>query len=211
MRRWAGPTYSGGSMLETYESERRPVAETVLKRTDLGFKLETANNPVAMWMRANVATRVVGVVSRLAAVRKLFFHMFSQLWINYRGSRAVGPGGGPLKPGDRAPYAPISPTADGARSVLDLTHGAGYHIFGFSVDDPSVDELADRLAARYSAAVTTHIIPAGEKAAYQAYQVDGLTLVLVRPDGHIAAVADAVDPIVGYLDTVLTWSRVEIS
>ncbi|QUQ64182.1 FAD-dependent monooxygenase [Kutzneria sp. CA-103260] len=197
-------------LLDTYESERRPIAETVLKRTDVGFKLETTDNPVATWMRANVATRVVGVVSRLAPVRRLVFHMFSQLWINYRGSRAVGPGVGALKPGDRAPFAPIESTRDGARSVLDLTHGAGYHLLVFSADNTDTDELASQLTARYHASVTTHVIPAGEHAAYRAYQVDGPRLVLVRPDGHIAALAapSSVDPLITYLDTVLTKARV---
>ncbi|MFD9961901.1 FAD-dependent monooxygenase [Amycolatopsis sp. NPDC058986] len=176
-------------LLDTYESERRPIAESVLKRTDLGFKLETANNPMASWMRAHVATRVVGVVSRLPPVRRLFFHMFSQLWITYRGSRAVGSAAGALKPGDRAPYAPIKPTRDGARSILDLTYGAGYHVLVFSADNMDTDELGSQLAARYSASVTTHVIPASEHAAYQAYQADGARLVLVRPDGHIAALA----------------------
>jgi 2-polyprenyl-6-methoxyphenol hydroxylase-like FAD-dependent oxidoreductase len=197
-------------LLDTYEAERRPIAETVLKRTDLGFKLETGNNAVALWMRAHVATRVVGVVSRLAPVRRMFFHMFSQLWIGYRGSRAVGPGTGALKPGDRAPYAPIRPTRDGARSVLDLTHGVGYHVLVFSTVGVDADDLASRLADRYSASVTTHVIPSTEHAAYQAYQVDDERLVLVRPDGHVAAVVDPaeVDTLIAYLDTVLTQARV---
>ncbi|MFI9386596.1 FAD-dependent monooxygenase [Kutzneria sp. NPDC052558] len=189
-------------LLETYESERRPIAETVLKRTDFGFKLETTANPVAVWMRANVGGRLIGLASRLAVVRRLFFHAFSQLWISY----ADGRGGG-LRPGDRAPYAPITPTADDARSVLDLTHGPGYHLLAFNVSD--VEDIAARLAGRYSAGVTTHLIPAGEQAAYRAYQVDGPRLVLVRPDGHIAAIAASVDPLVGHLDGVLTRSRVE--
>jgi 2-polyprenyl-6-methoxyphenol hydroxylase-like FAD-dependent oxidoreductase len=196
-------------LLDTYESERRPIAETVMKRTDTGFKLETTNNPVATWMRANVASRLIGRVSKLPPVRRAVFHMMSQLWINYRGSRAVGPGTGVLKPGDRAPFAPIETTREGARSVLDLTHGPGYHLLVFSPGDEDMDELAARLTARYTASVTTHLIPAGEHAARQAYRVDGSRLVLVRPDGHVAALADpaSVDPLITYLDTVLTRAR----
>ncbi|WP_267912750.1 FAD-dependent monooxygenase [Streptomyces adelaidensis] len=189
-------------LLDTFESERRPVASTVLKRTDLGFKLETGDNAVAVWMRAHVATRVVGVVSRLAPVRRMFFHLFSQLWVKYPGSRAVHAARsakGALRPGDRAPYAPISETCDGARSVLDLTHGSGYHVLLFDNRERSstsmdLEELAVRLADRYVAPVTTHVIPPSETAAYGAYRVDGARLVLVRPDGHIAALADPGDP-----------------
>ncbi|MFS8096726.1 FAD-dependent oxidoreductase [Lentzea alba] len=175
-------------LLDTYEAERRPVARTVLKRTDLGFKLETGNSAVAVWMRTHVATRLVGVVSRLAFVRRMFFHMFSQLWIGYRGSRAVGRGVGQLKPGARAPYSP---------GVLDRTHGPGYHVLLFSVP-----------AVRFEGPVTTHVIPPSDVAAFRAYQVDGPRLVLIRPDGHVAAVTDSVEDMTSFLDTVLVRVRV---
>ena len=193
-------------LLDTYESERRPIARTVLKRTDLGFKLETGNSAVAVWMRTHVATRVVGVVSRLAPIRRMFFHMFSQLWISYRNSPAVGPGTGPLRPGDRAPYAEIRPTRDGASSVLDLTHGAGYHVLLFGAQSLDTDQLAASLDDRYTVAITTHVLPPEEEAAYRVYQANGPLLVLIRPDGHIAAVAEphSVQHVVRYLDTVLT-------
>jgi hypothetical protein len=182
----------------------------VLRNTDRGFKLETTNSPVATWMRATVGGRMLGLASRLPPVRRVVFNMMSQFWINYRGSRAVGPGTGALKPGDRAPFAPVETTPEGASSVLDLTHGAGYHLLVFSPGDTDVDALASRLAARYTASVTAHVIPAAERAAYRAYHVDGPRLVLVRPDGHVAAVADPafVDSLITYMDTVLNRARV---
>ncbi|HEX8866334.1 MAG TPA: FAD-dependent oxidoreductase, partial [Lentzea sp.] len=175
-------------LLDTYEEERRPVARTVLKRTDLGFKLETGNSAVAVWMRTHVATRIVGIVSQMAPVRRMFFHMFSQLWIGYRGSRAVGRAVGQLKAGARAPYAP---------GVLDLTHAPGYHVLLFSVPPTQFD-----------GPVTTHVIQPDDVAAYRAYQVDGPRLVLIRPDGHVAAVTDSAQDMAAFLDTVLV--RVQV-
>ncbi|MEV6235226.1 FAD-dependent oxidoreductase [Lentzea sp. NPDC051838] len=175
-------------LLDTYEEERRPIAQTVLKRTDLGFKLETGNTAIAVWMRTHVATRIVGVVSRLAPIRRMFFHMFSQLWIGYRGSRAVGRAVGQLKAGVRAPYAP---------GVLDLTHTPGYHVLLFSV--PPV---------RFDGPVTTHVIQPDDVAAFRAYQVDGPRLVLIRPDGYVAAVTDSAEAMETFLDTVLV--RVQV-
>ncbi|MGX2998844.1 FAD-dependent monooxygenase [Streptomyces sp. JNUCC 64] len=214
-------------LLDTYDAERRPVARAVLKRTDLGFRAETGNNAVAVWARTHVVTRVIGAVSRLSPVRRLFFHIFSQLWITYRGSRAVAGGRAPrgrLRPGDRAPHAPLSPPSvsspsalpppdPAGRSVLDLTHGSGYHLLCFdggAADAPSVDApaLADALDDRYPGMVTTHTVPSGESAAHRAYQVRGARLVLVRPDGHVAAVVDLPDPdpagrLCAHLDRVL--------
>ncbi|MDT7782361.1 MAG: hypothetical protein QOF58_780 [Pseudonocardiales bacterium] len=172
-------------LLDTYEEERRPIARTVLKRTDLGFKLETGDSAVAVWMRTHVATRLVGVVSRLAPVRRMFFHMFSQLWIGYRGSRAVGRAVGQLKAGVRAPYTP------------GLTHAPGYQVLLFAVP-----------AAQFEGPVTTHLIPPSDVAAYRAYQVDGPRLVLIRPDGHVAAVAETAEGLAEFLDTVLV--RVQV-
>jgi 2-polyprenyl-6-methoxyphenol hydroxylase-like FAD-dependent oxidoreductase len=205
-------------LLDTYESERRPIASTVIKRTDLGFKLETGNNAVAVWMRTHVATRVLGLVSRLAPVRRTFFHMFSQFWIGYRGSRAVGTGDfakDAPRPGDRAPYAPLRETQDGAHSVLDLTHRGGYHVLLFAhrpYPAAAVEQLVGWLADRYVAMVTTHVIPPSETAAYRAYYVEGTRLVLIRPDGHIAAVTDPSEPdgvwsMIDYLDEVLLRAR----
>ncbi|MFD4832108.1 FAD-dependent monooxygenase [Streptomyces uncialis] len=202
-------------LLDTYESERRPIARTVLKRTDLGFRAETGDGAVAVWMRTQVAARVVGVVSRLAPVRRMFFHMFSQLWIGYRGSRAVAaarPVTGGLRPGDRAPYALLARAGDGTGSVLDLTHGSGYHVLGFAADPGAagldVQELAELLDDRYPGMVTVHAVPPQETAAYRAYQVKGARLVVVRPDGHLGAVVDlpapdAVGALVAFLDRVL--------
>ncbi|WP_459958593.1 FAD-dependent monooxygenase [Nocardia sp. IFM 10818] len=192
-------------LLDTYEVERRPIAATVLARTDIGFKLETATDAVAVWMRAHVATRLIGIVSRLAPVRRLFFQLFSQLWISYRDSPAVATarGRGP-RPGDRAPYAPLAESPDGARSVLDLTHGTGYHALFFGVDGSArAGELAELLVTRYASAISCHVLPRQEAAAYAAYRVDGPKLVLVRPDGHIAAIANPVDP--GEMDSVLRY------
>ncbi|MEV3873977.1 FAD-dependent monooxygenase [Streptomyces sp. NPDC049906] len=205
-------------LVDTYDAERRPVARTVLKRTDLGFRAETGNSAAAVWMRTHLVTRVIGAVSRLAPVRRLFFHVFSQLWITYRGSRAVAGGprvAGRLRPGDRAPHAPLG-GADGegpggARSVLDLTHGAGYHVLcfpGASGTAAGVGAVAEALDDRYPGLVTVHEVPPREAAARRAYQVRGARWVVVRPDGHVAVVvdlpdADPVGRLTAHLDRVL--------
>ncbi|MFD5555115.1 FAD-dependent monooxygenase [Streptomyces sp. NPDC127068] len=209
-------------LLDTYDAERRPVARAVLKRTDLGFRAETGNNALAVWMRTRVVTRVIGAVSRLAPVRRLFFHIFSQLWITYRGSRAVSRDAsatGRLRPGDRAPYAPAGRggaqgEGGGGRGVLELTHGGGYHLLCFDrggdgpVPAVNAAELAEALDDRYPGMVAVHAVPPGETAAHHAYQVKGARLVLVRPDGHVGAVVDLPDGdpvgrLAGYLDEVL--------
>jgi 2-polyprenyl-6-methoxyphenol hydroxylase-like FAD-dependent oxidoreductase len=82
-------------LLDSYEAERMPVARSVLRGTDRGFAMETADSPVAVWFRANVATRLVGPLTRLRPVRNRVFQLFAQTWIHYRDSPIVsGPHAG---------------------------------------------------------------------------------------------------------------------
>jgi 2-polyprenyl-6-methoxyphenol hydroxylase-like FAD-dependent oxidoreductase len=76
-------------LLDSYEAERYPVAKTVLRGSDRGFALETTSNPLARWIRANIATRLVAPLTRLSAVRSAIFALFSQTWIAYPHSPAV--------------------------------------------------------------------------------------------------------------------------
>ncbi|WP_096502973.1 FAD-dependent monooxygenase [Mycobacteroides stephanolepidis] len=201
------------SLLETYETERRPVAAAVLARTDIGFKLETSTSPLALWMRTHVATRAIGLVCRLPPVRKLFFDMFSQLWIAYRTSAAIdhsnSSGRGPHA-GDRAPYATLAGPRGSARNVMALTHSPNYHVLLIGAIDPSqAGHLRDLLAARYTAEIKTHLLTGNETEVCRAYRATkSAKLVLVRPDGHIAAIVDpfswdTITRILGHLDKVL--------
>ncbi|WP_078344545.1 FAD-dependent monooxygenase [Mycobacteroides chelonae] len=201
------------SLLETYETERRPVAAAVLARTDIGFKLETSTSPVALWMRTHVATRAIGLACRLPPVRKLFFDMFSQLWIAYRTSTAIdhsdASGRGPHA-GDRAPYATLTSPRGSARDVMALTHSPNYHILLIGPIDPfQAAQLRNLLAARYAADVKTHLLTGNEIEVCRAYRATKSTkLVLVRPDGHIAAIAnpfswETITRVLEHLDKVL--------
>ncbi|GAA2414091.1 FAD-dependent monooxygenase [Nonomuraea africana] len=95
---------AGEQLLDSYEAERMPVARKVLNGADRGFALEATGQPVAAWLRAHVAGRLLGPLSHLPPVREAIARMFSQTWISYRDSPVVGGSRhGALRPGDRAP------------------------------------------------------------------------------------------------------------
>jgi 2-polyprenyl-6-methoxyphenol hydroxylase-like FAD-dependent oxidoreductase len=82
-------------LLDSYEAERVPVARSVLRGADRGFALEATGSPVAVWFRANVATRLVGPLMRLRRVRGRVSQLFAQTWIRYPDSPIVsGPHAG---------------------------------------------------------------------------------------------------------------------
>jgi 2-polyprenyl-6-methoxyphenol hydroxylase-like FAD-dependent oxidoreductase len=65
-------------LLDSYEAERYPVAKTVLRGSERGFALEITSNPLARWIRTNIATRLVGPLTRLSPVRSAIFNLFYQ-------------------------------------------------------------------------------------------------------------------------------------
>lgn len=196
-------------LLESYEAERRPIVKTIMRNTDRGFKLETASNPAAMWMRMHLATRLIGPLTRLPPVRRIVFRMMSQTWISYRGSPAVAgvrPASG-LRPGDRAPHAPLVATSGG---ILDVTHHNGYHLLVFEGLSPTdgLGAISTDLSNRYLSPVCVHIIPRCETAAHEIYAAHRTRLVLIRPDGHIASISEPdgprdIVPLITHLDGIL--------
>ncbi|MGH3889825.1 MAG: FAD-dependent monooxygenase [Pseudonocardiaceae bacterium] len=199
-------------LLKSYEIERRSVAQTIIRNTDRGFKLETISSPVAMWMRMHLAKRLIGPLTRLPQVRRIVFRMLSQTWIGYRGSPAVATtqAAGGLHPGDRAPHTPLIATSGG---ILHVTHHNGYHLLVFEGLSPTgglgdLGAIGAHLPGRYLSPVYVHVIPRYETAAHEMYAAHRTRLVLVRPDGHIASVSDPDGPsdivaLITHLDEIL--------
>lgn len=178
------------ALLDTYETERRPVARTIMRNTDRGFRLETTANPLAIWLRLHLAAKLIGVLTRLPAMRRTMFRMLSQTWIGYRNSPAVTAGrfSGALRPGDRAPHAPIAATGG---SVLDVLRTPGFHLLvfeGLRPDATSAAPVDSGLDRGCLAPVHAHFVPRSEQAAHLTYGADQPRAVLIRPDGHLAAI-----------------------
>lgn len=93
--------FSAGDVLDGYEKERLPVAETILARTHTLTRAVTVRNPVLHALRATVGTRVLG----REAVQKRALGALANLSTSYaeRGLMARLTGGGGLRSGDRAP------------------------------------------------------------------------------------------------------------
>ena len=79
------------SLLDTYDTERRPVARALLALTHLAFWIETADNPLIRRVRAALAPFAIPLGLRFTRPRALAFRAVSQLWVRYpRGPVAVG-------------------------------------------------------------------------------------------------------------------------
>lgn len=165
------------ALLDTYESERRDIARTIIRNTDRGFRMETTSNPVAMWLRLRVAAKTLGVLSRATFVRRTVFRMLSQTWIGYRRGEKRRSA---LCPGDRAPHAPLG-AAGG--SVLDVLRAGGFQLLLF-------EGLGGEIPAVTATDPRVHVVPRVERAAHLAYGAHRAQAVLIRPDGHVEAVGE---------------------
>jgi hypothetical protein len=188
-------------LLDTYEAERWPVGQFLLRYTDRLFSTFTramSGRPLARWARRVVVPQVVPPVFGSRWIRRAAFAFVSELGIRYRRSPAVVEGeprqrSGP-RPGDRLPDAEV--LVNGRSTYLQQAL-AGPHLALLLCGDPHQWDAGevDRLRERYGRVVKTYSLSAldgdaslvDEKGhALVRLGVRNAAQYLVRPDGYIA-------------------------
>jgi 4,5-epoxidase len=163
------------TLLDTYEAERRPVAQGVLQFTTSGTRLLAANTPATRLLRA-LATPLLF----LPVVRSAIWRKASGMMLSYRGGRLgvrtgrftpkACPGHNPIG-GDRVPDIACV-REDGTRTTLQTAIAGGVWALLTGVKAEGLLSVArERL---------------GEDVVAVRPVVDGLIdAILVRPDGHV--------------------------
>jgi 2-polyprenyl-6-methoxyphenol hydroxylase-like FAD-dependent oxidoreductase len=190
--------WGGAELLDSYESERRPVAlrNVAASTENLGRMLSTrdrrpppevfTDGPQADAVRAEYGAWFT------EAMRHEWFMNGFHLGYRYDESPIVWPDGTPAPPLERSTYtqtarpgarAPHVALPDG-RSTIDL-FGRGFTLLRLGPDAPSPEGMVQAAAA---AGVPLRVVALDLPAVREAYQ---RALVLVRPDGHVAWRADA--------------------
>jgi hypothetical protein len=169
----AGPGPEAEALLDSYEAERRPVAERVLRLSEKLLQRHLEGAPDAH--ERGEETR--------------------QLDIGYRGSPIVRDGRthpGRLHAGDRAPDAPVTDASGRAIRLFDLFRGphATLLVFGDRAPVPVPDGVRVHAVLPAGATATGAAVVdiAGHVAA--AYDVPEGTAVLVRADGYVGALGE---------------------
>ena len=151
-------------LLQTYEAERRPLAETVLRSTTAATRVIFGGG------RSFLRDRVAFPLMRARRVQQQVWWSASQLGVHYRGrslaARSRGPG---PRAGDRAPNV-VCLRGDGTRTRLHDELGDRWVLLGPS--GPAEREARERLGAEV--AVLAHPDTRLREN------------LLVRPDGHVA-------------------------
>lgn len=172
------------SVLDTYQSERHPIAARVLQNTMAQTALMRGDE------RTMALHATMSELLKLDEPRKRYAGMMSGLDIHYD----LGEGH-PLL-GRRMPDLDLV-TADGPLRVFTLLHAARPVLL--DLGEPGALDIAPwadrvhRVDARYAGAWELPVLGA----------VAAPTAVLIRPDGHVAWVGDGTDH--GLRDALTTW------
>ncbi|KAI3316861.1 hypothetical protein HD806DRAFT_527571 [Xylariaceae sp. AK1471] len=197
--------------LDSYNNERYPVGQYLLKSTDRIFTYVTSTNPIYIFLRNLILPWIVPLVAsnKSRVLNRLLF--ISQLRIRYRRSDIVGTAAGfsgPIKGGDRAADGKIR-GPEGEKWLHDLLSPESHHLMLFSGLGPNRASEGDlhRAETKFlndaKAAVNIHTIFGGEQngqagyvdvegALHKTFGFNNAGYVLVRPDGYVAHIGSLV-------------------
>jgi 2-polyprenyl-6-methoxyphenol hydroxylase-like FAD-dependent oxidoreductase len=201
-------------LLDTYQAERHPIAQGVLRGTHLGTRLFLAQNPL---MRA-VREQAVPLIISIAPIRRRILAAISQLTINYRGSflsvdadsrdeargwlRLHGRG---LRAGDRVPDGTlVDPRGNTSVALFDLI-SQGWTLLIFPGDEATaettgaLEQITRQVQNAVGDAVRSYLVldtpVRGDGAETElldpTHKVAGVfgarqgVVTLVRPDGYL--------------------------
>ncbi|RYG22231.1 hypothetical protein EON82_17510 [bacterium] len=71
-------------LLDTYEAERLPFAQSLVKTTDRAFELVLRNTPLAQFVKLSLVPRLLPLLLAIPAARRAAFERISQILIQYR-------------------------------------------------------------------------------------------------------------------------------
>jgi 2-polyprenyl-6-methoxyphenol hydroxylase-like FAD-dependent oxidoreductase len=170
------------ALLDTYELERRPVAQRLLRTTDRIFQVIVADGWLGRLFRTRVLARVAAFAMTKRRVREVAFRTISQIGIRYRGS--------PLS--QTLPGLPAAAPAAGDRFPwlqLRMKPGGPVEDLFVALDDTLYNLVAVGQPAPkgFGGLVRTHEIPADDHntQALAAARITGPACYLLRPDGHV--------------------------
>lgn len=189
---WKGA--SDASLLETYQEERHPVGEAVLRASGRMLRAASSTNVFVRHLR----DLVLHVGLEIPAVRKHLRDFLTEETIHYRKSRLNGPGirGASVQPGDAFPDVAIGDGSE-ATPATNLLRDAEAAVLVLGEIDTS--QLPSHIGRdERNIPITVRRVGPGTDLPDASALLEALGLVeqgvvVVRPDSVVAAVGEDVD------------------
>ena len=177
---------AGANLLDSYEAERVPVAERLLRTTDRAFSLVVSNQGLAGLFRTRMLPKVLAFAMGRDLTRELAFRTISQIGIRYPESplsQALPglPRGGPSA-GDRFPWLRLKFLADGpTEDLFERLDDTRFNLvlIGQALPSGIAPELRDLMPV-HSVADD----PVNDRELARA-RIPKPSFYLLRPDGHV--------------------------
>lgn len=180
-------------LLDSYNEERLPIAQRLLRTTDSAFKIVVSDSWLAGLMRTEVIARIAAFAMSTERIQKFGFRIVSQTSINYRRSslsEALDPL--PFKApqcGDRFPWLQLKlhvggPIGDTFRA-FDDRH---FNLVAFGQTAPAELGFGDTIQ-RWSIPADPH-----NDEELARVGIPQPSFYLIRPDGHVGLCGKMADP-----------------
>lgn len=206
------------SILDSYSSERMPVARGLLRTTDRLFSIIVSNNVLIKRIRKWVVPLLLQRVAENASFKAKLFERISQIGISYRKSalsvhHSVST---TIKAGDRLPYLRLFDEKLKVETDLhQWCSKGGFTLLVLGELSPmAVSGIAKWIKSAYPFELNFFYMPPSDrnKAVFEAFDLNNgkaKRAVIVRPDLHIGYINDIVDTelIDGYLKQVIGWRK----
>ena len=182
------------ALLDSYEAERVPIAQGVLAFTHGLVRAFQVSSPRRRWVR----DRALPAVMAVPAVQRRYVQRMSQLSHHYRsGPLSPRNAGRGLAPGDRLPVACGLVRDAQPCSTLDLLASPLHTLLVLAGDPPDTASARAAIARLSRWDDIVHTIRIDDRGgvgdpglrAHRRYDALAGRLLLVRPDGYIAATA----------------------
>ena len=169
------------AILDSYEADRLPFAQALVKTTDRIFTGIVAPSGTARFLRTNVIPALFPLASRSAFLRRALFLTISQTRIAYPQSVLSQGQAGKIKGGDRLPWVPTN-TGGNFAPLQSLQ----WQLHCYGTPSAAAQAWCDQRQ------LALHAFPFTAAAHQAGLARDGL--YLVRPDGYVGLAASTFAP-----------------
>ncbi|MCC8411232.1 FAD-dependent monooxygenase [Mucilaginibacter sp. UR6-1] len=204
------------SILDSYETERMPVAKQLLRTTDRAFNIITASNWATSFFKISILPHLIKFMWSKPGLREKLFRTISQTGISYRDSRINLHLSqlSTIKAGDRLPYVEIFD--ERTQQQTDLHAWCSKPGFTLLVlgkfKEIDIFTLAKWITQKYNGAINLFYLPPS-KNNIRVFELFGIKeeqkkAIIVRPDMYIGYINDvvAIDMMDNYLLNVIHFN-----